>query len=348
MKRHRLLSPLTILVIVGFLGVLGCGVLPVPGAGIEIELWSSEEIVAPGACTVLHWGVQGAEDYPIFLNGQEVAASDEEMVCLQQTTTFKLVVGAPGGPHQESVTVHVSGSAEAEPMTSPVGPLLATPVPSATPTSPPPGATQAPPTATRVPPTATPPPPASSEAPRIAYFHANGQGGSITVNPGTTVTLSWEWERVAEGYLDPGNIALACPAMPCSYQVTPGATTSYMLRAVNPSGTDTKAVTVNIGPGPSPTPTQLTGIIVPPTLAEIIIANGSSHTIASVHFRLAGASDWGPEMLGPGEFILPGSHKSFGVLPGTYDLTVASHRDTPAWQQGDVSISGQYVWTLGD
>lgn len=166
------------------------------------------------------------------------------------------------------------------------------------------------------------------------------------MSPGTTVTLSWEWERVAEGYLDPGNIALACPALPCSYQVSPGATTTYTLRAVNPSGTDTKAVTVNVGPGPSPTPTQITGVIMPTTLAEIIVVNNTTEAIASVRFRLAGASDWGQEMLGPGEVIERDGHKSFSVLPGTYDMRAASYRDTPAWEESNVNVSGQYVWNV--
>jgi hypothetical protein len=72
------------------------------------------------------------------------------------------------------------------------------------------------------------------------------------VAPGTTVTLSWEWERVEEGYLDPGNIAMACPAMPCAHEVSPEATTTYTLRAVNTAGTDEATVTVQIEEVPLP------------------------------------------------------------------------------------------------
>ena len=136
-------------------------------------------------------------------------------------------------------------------------------IPTATPTSTeapptstplPPTGTPLPPTATRMPPTSTPIPPTPTpttrpQPPVISYLRANGTAGSITVPAGTNVTLSWEWERVSEGYLDPGNIPMACPAMPCTYQVTPGATTTYILRAVGPGGQTSAQVTVVVIPG---------------------------------------------------------------------------------------------------
>ncbi len=122
-----------------------------------------------------------------------------------------------------------------------------TPTPTVAAGTPPPP----PPTATPLPPTGTPPPPPPTATsppatPEIAYFRANGTEGSISVAPGTTVTLSWEWARVDEGYLDPGNIPMACPAMPCTYDVSPAATTTYTLRASNAAGTDEATVTVQI------------------------------------------------------------------------------------------------------
>jgi hypothetical protein len=343
------------------LGIVGCAVLPTAEAQIGIELWSNEEIVAPGECSVIHWEMSNGEGYSVFFNGEEVLSTGQETVCPEDTMEYKLVVLAPSGPHEKSLTIYVAdGSAVAEPTTSAVGPVLGTPVPTATPTSTTPAVTQAPPTATqasptamqvgptatRVPPTATPPPPAPPEGSRILYFRANGQEGSIAVNPGATVTLSWEWERVSEGHLDPGNVALACPAMPCSYQVTPGASTTYTLRAVNPSGSDTKTVTVDILAAPSPTPTNITGVIAPPTLAEIIVVNNTSEVIAYVYFRPAKTNDWGPDMLGSGNLIMPGGHAVFQVLPGTYDLKATDISDFLGWLQYDVDISGQYVWNL--
>jgi hypothetical protein len=82
--------------------------------------------------------------------------------------------------------------------------------------------------------------------PRILYLRANGQEGSTTANAGARVTLSWEWEGVEAGYLDPGNIGMACPAMPCTYDVTPAASTTYTLRATNSAGSVERSVTVNV------------------------------------------------------------------------------------------------------
>jgi hypothetical protein len=150
----------------------------------------------------------------------------------------------------KAVTVFVTGEVPSPPPT--------VEIPTATPTSTevPPTSTPLPPTGTPLPPTATPIPPTSTpipptvtpttppQPPSITYLRANGTAGSITVDAGTGVTLSWEWQRVSEGYLDPGNIPMACPAMPCTYQVTPAETTAYTLRAVGPGGQTTAQVTV--------------------------------------------------------------------------------------------------------
>jgi hypothetical protein len=93
------------------------------------------------------------------------------------------------------------------------------------------------------PPTAT----LNPNAPVIKYFRANGQNQTYNAILNESVILSWEWERVQAGYLDPGNVPLVCPAMPCTFIVKPPATTTYTLRAIN-SGITTKAtVTVKIG-----------------------------------------------------------------------------------------------------
>jgi hypothetical protein len=244
MKRNRLFSRASILVIAALVllfAVLGCDILPTPSAEPEIEFEAREDSIERGECTILEWDVQGAEEYPVFLDGEEVDASDWQEVCPQETTIYELVVGAPGGPHKERVIIQVESGPGPEPTTPPAPAATTPPAPGVTPTSRPPAPpTTAPPTT--APPTTAPPP----QPPSITYFRANGTAGSITVNAGTTVTLSWEWQRVSEGYLDPGNTPMACPALPCTYQVTPAATTTYTLRAVNAAGTDTETVTVNV------------------------------------------------------------------------------------------------------
>jgi hypothetical protein len=109
------------------------------------------------------------------------------------------------------------------------------PPPADTPTVPPPTATSPPPTATVDP-----------NAPVIKYFRANGQDESYTAIPGETVVLSWEWEKVDAGYMDPGNVAMVCPAMPCTFIVIPDGTTTYTLKAINSSATTKASVTVEV------------------------------------------------------------------------------------------------------
>jgi hypothetical protein len=109
------------------------------------------------------------------------------------------------------------------------------PPPADTPTLPPPTPTSPPPTATVDP-----------NAPIIKYFRANGEDETYTAIPGETVVLTWEWERVDAGYLDPGNVAMVCPTMPCSFIVVPEGTTTYTLRAINSSATTRASVTVEV------------------------------------------------------------------------------------------------------
>jgi hypothetical protein len=257
MRECRPSDLLVAIAIVSLLSAIGCGLLPIPGTEPEIQFAARSYVIELGECTYLEWGVHGAEDYPVFLDGEQVGSSGSVRVCPEETTMYELVVGAPGGPHEERVVVQVQ-SGPGQVITSTPLPTGTTPPSPAEATATPPPPTVPVATATApppAPPAATPTPPPPAQPPSISYFRANGTAGSITVNPGTTVTLSWEWQRVSEGYLDPGNTPLACPAMPCAYQVTPSGTTTYNLRAVNAAGSDTETVTVNVA---SPPPLNFT------------------------------------------------------------------------------------------
>jgi hypothetical protein len=203
-----------------------------------------------------------------------------------------------------AVTVEVLEEGEAVPTTTPTS--TAGPPPLATATPPPPEDTATPP-----PPTPTEPT-GPSEPPEILYFRANGTDGGITVDPGTTVTLSWEWERAEEGYLDPGSIPLGCPAMPCTYDVSPASTTTYTLRAVNSVGTDEETVTVEVTQLPD---LAVSGLVVTPSDA----AWGGS---VQVRFDVAnlGAAPSGPYKIiwryGAGDFDLIEENKP-SLPPGS-------------------------------
>jgi hypothetical protein len=90
-------------------GCAPCSILPIPGAAPQIQLWAEHGAVPPGGCTTLHWQVSSGEQYPVFLNGREVAPEGEQEVCLDQTQNFELVVGAPSGSVTQTVTVQVEG-----------------------------------------------------------------------------------------------------------------------------------------------------------------------------------------------------------------------------------------------
>jgi len=151
------------------------------------------------------------------------------------THTISVVAVNLGGVESDpwAITVRVVGGIAT------ATPTEEAPLATVTPTVPP-----SPPTAT-----ATAPPPTPTvdpNAPIIKYFRANGEDDSYTAARGDKVTLSWEWAQVEAGYLDPGNVALACPAMPCTFIVVPEGTTTYTLRAINSYATTTASVTVEI------------------------------------------------------------------------------------------------------
>jgi len=118
MRGRRPFSLSIATVIVALVGALGCGLLPIPEAEPEIEFRAREESIERGGCTYLEWEVQGGEEYQVFLDGEQVGASGSESVCPGETTKYELVVGAPGGPYDESVVVQVESGPAPAPTTA--------------------------------------------------------------------------------------------------------------------------------------------------------------------------------------------------------------------------------------
>jgi hypothetical protein len=114
MKMSKLLNLLSIVAVMALL--LGCGLLggEESGAEVEIEFWAEQDIIPPGGCTMLHWEVEGAEEYPVFLNGEGVPPSGEQEVCLHEPMTFELLVETPEGSVEERVTIAVGGEGSQE------------------------------------------------------------------------------------------------------------------------------------------------------------------------------------------------------------------------------------------
>ena len=199
---------------------------PPEGEGVEfINLIVEPDVIPTGGCAMLFWEVVPPGEWPVLLNGQEVPHVGEEEVCPGDTTTYELLVEAPGGPQERTVTLHVEGEPPPEPP----------PAPPATPTSP-----SAPP--------AGPTPPGCPGPPVIASFTANPS----TITAGQSSTLSWGAVTNATGaVIDQGIGGVATPG---SVAVKPTKTTTYLLTATGCGGTTTKQVTVNVTGSPTPTP----------------------------------------------------------------------------------------------
>jgi hypothetical protein len=181
--------------ILTLVGPLGCGLLPTPGAEPEIEFLAREESIERGECTYLEWEVQGADDYPVFLDAERVGSSGNERVCPEETTVYELVVGAPGGPYEERVVVQVRSAPGPAPTSAPPLPAATTaPAPAAATATPrppaPPAATAtprppAPPAATSTPPAPTPAPtqnpPPPTNTPQIGGITLDGITFDVTL-----------------------------------------------------------------------------------------------------------------------------------------------------------------------
>jgi hypothetical protein len=255
---------LVVLLVAG--GVLACDVdlgggepskpaitMTAPTSGAQFQV--GEEVTVLSSAT----DSKGVSRVELYVDGQlyrtdpaPVATGSTQLTLTQVwlaedpgSHTLSVIAVIVDGEESDSwaVTIRVTGetaSPEASPTTEGGAPPAATET-----IEPPPPAD----TATVPPPTATSPPPTPTvnpNAPLIKYFRANGQDESYTAIPGETVVLLWEWERVDAGYLDPGNVALVCPSMPCHFDVVPDGTTTYTLRAINSSATTKASVTVKI------------------------------------------------------------------------------------------------------
>ena len=209
------------LLVAGISGCSPCDILPIPGAEPEIQFWASEQMIPSGGCTVLYWEVSGAGDYPIFFNGDEVAAMGQAEMCLEESTTFELVVGAPGGSIREIVTIAVEGPGEEPP-----------------PEEPPPSE----------PPPEEPPPeePPSEGGPEHIEFVVNPDA----IPQGGCAMLHWEvhppeWPAIVNGQeVPPMGESEECPE----------GTTTYDLVVEAPGGPYVRTVTLHVESGGEPPP----------------------------------------------------------------------------------------------
>jgi len=84
-------------------------------------------------------------------------------------------------------------------------------------------------------------------------------------------------------------------------------------------------------------------------LASLDIHNGPGFVIDEVHIVPLGSNDWGPNLLGPGEFIWIWEVRRWKLSPGDYDLKVG-RTDNSVFPRAilNVSIKGVCAWFVPD
>ena len=198
---------------------------PPEGEGVEfVNLVVEPDVIPAGACAMLFWVAIPPGEWPVLLNGQEVPHVGEQEVCPGDTTTYELLVEAPGGPEERVVTLHVEGEPEPEPGQPP----------EPTPASP------AGPTSTPVSPAGPTPPPGVV----IDFWVDNNN-----IAAGTCTTLRWHVANANAVHLDGAGVV-----GDGSKQICPSSTTVYVLHVAHDAGATEKKVTVKVSGGSSSQP----------------------------------------------------------------------------------------------
>jgi hypothetical protein len=203
------------------------GEQPSEGEEVEaIDLMIEPDVIPAGECAVVHWEVIPSEEWPVFLNGQEVPPVGEQEVCREDTTTYELLVEAPGGPQVRTATLHVEGEPELEP-----------------------------PPSEEYPPEEQPP-----EGEGVEFINLIVEPDVIP--PGGCAMLLWEvmppgeWLVLLDGQEAP-HVG--------EQEVCPGDTTTYELLVEAPGGPQVRTVTLHVegepepGQPPEPTPASPAG-----------------------------------------------------------------------------------------
>lgn len=180
---------------------------------LEIIFNAEPSVIPSGACSTLYWGVFPRGDFPVFVNGQQVAFEGERLECPSQTSEYVLFADHPQRPREAVAVIEVLEGETVDDSTS---------TPSASASEPTQGS--APPTSTSAPaPTSTPKPAATNTAipdttppvisgasinPNDFVFTSGGSctptafliSASVTDAGGVkSVVLNWDGQGVRDG-----------------------------------------------------------------------------------------------------------------------------------------------------
>ncbi|MCJ7620433.1 MAG: hypothetical protein MUP64_09480 [Anaerolineae bacterium] len=336
MERHGLPALLGVLAVAALL--LGCGLLPTSAP--ELQFAARDSTVARGECTILEWVVEGAEGYPVFLNGAEVDSSGWRQVCPEELTTYELVVGAPGGPYEERVTIGLEGEpgSRPEPLLSPTS-LPPTTMP-ATPTTPPsvPSPTTKPPTPTTPPPppapTSTPPPP----APQPYTLELINQSGvticHVRFTDPSQPPGSWGDDQLGGSLIGDGQSRTLEVPVGREYVIVEDCQGIQFGLCVMSS---------------SPQSCTIYNMV-----ANLVLHNNSGQIISYVYIVPSPEGtngNWGDDQLGAAETIAPGATRTWPITATRYDLKAVGELGQE-WTLYDVEVPTgmtpqSYDWTIG-
>lgn len=82
------------------------------------------------------------------------------------------------------------------------------------------------------------------------------------------------------------------------------------------------------------------------SVLTVTLANETTEVICSVYIAPVDRGEWGDNVLGPGEVVMPGDAAVFEVLPGTYDLRADNCFDYPLAQERTVEIAAPLHWVV--
>jgi hypothetical protein len=214
MNKLLFLMPLVLLVIGCFPGLPAA---TTPGSAPVIVAFTANPTgLAPGQSATLIWNVTNATSIQIDQGvGSGLAAAGTVSVTPGASTTYNLVASNSAGTVSSSLTISVSSS----------------PSPSLSPSpSPPP-----------------PFPPLSSPGfpPNIVTFDISPNVINIPPGPGPrNATMRWEVRNAASVTIDGSPVALSGSRI----LTPPAGTHTFVIRAVNPQGTDTRTQVLRVVP----------------------------------------------------------------------------------------------------
>lgn len=80
--------------------------------------------------------------------------------------------------------------------------------------------------------------------------------------------------------------------------------------------------------------------------SRLLVDNTSATEVCYVFISSSSGGDWGDDLMGSNETIMPDRMRVFYVRPGTYDLMVRDCDDEPLAEEYEIDLTSDTTWTL--